>query len=282
MTHTPAVFTVLGADGFVGRHLVRHLRRRGHACLAPERHDPLPLDRPLGHVVYCIGLTNDYADRPFDTVEAHVSLFARLLREGDFESLVYLSSTRLYDGAEGPGTEDRALALSPRNPRHLYDLSKALGESLGLNCGRPDVRVARLACVYADDLAAENFLHRLLRQALNEPSIVLDSHPASARDYVHVDDVCEALLAIATHGRAPIYNVASGMNLANHELFRLVEDATGCSITARPTCGPGQASPPVDVSAMRDELSLVPRTPAEAIPEIVKRARNRTCSTAVS
>jgi len=76
--------------------------------------------------------------------------------------------------------------------------------------------------------------------------------------------------------------VASGVNLANRELFRLVEDATGCSIASRPSRGPGQASPPIDVSSMRDELSLVPRSLAEALPEIVKRARCRTCSTAVT
>ncbi|WP_333699462.1 NAD-dependent epimerase/dehydratase family protein [Rivihabitans pingtungensis] len=130
MAKAPA-YTVLGASGFVGQRLVSELTRRGADFWVPARQAPEILQQPLGVVFYCIGLTADYAQRPFDTVAAHVSYLARILEEAQFEHIVYLSSTRLYDGlpiAEGRG--DTPLSLSPNNPRHLYDLSKALGENL--------------------------------------------------------------------------------------------------------------------------------------------------------
>src|SRR4029453_14700488 len=123
------VATLIGGDGFIGRRLQARLRSEGWTCQVPARNAPSLLLRPLGHVFYCAGLTADYASRPFDTVEAHASLLARVLREADFDALVYLSSTRLYDGRPGFAgaevDEDTPLALAPAQPRHPYDPSKA-------------------------------------------------------------------------------------------------------------------------------------------------------------
>lgn len=273
MKKRPPDFTVLGAAGFVGGHLVRYLKARGFAVEAPPREAPLVFDRPLGHVVYAIGLTNDYARRPFDTVEAHVSLFARLLREASFESVVYCSSTRLYDTGGHDGDAGSDLVLNPHNPRHLYDFSKGLGEALCRTIGADRARVARLSSVYADDLAADNFLHKLVARALALPHIALDTTPEAARDYVHIRDVCAALVAIAQGGKRLVYNVASGENVANRTLFELIEAETGCWI--EPTRrGPVDNPAPIGIGALRRDFGLVPRRVAAVIPEIVAQHRD--------
>jgi UDP-glucose 4-epimerase len=272
MSLTGTKFSVLGADGFVGQALCRHLRNEGAEVRAFGRADTDYVSRPLGHAIYCIGLTADYQSRPFDTVEAHVTLFARILKDAAFESLTYLSSTRLYDSGDGIGSEEESLTLSPHNPRHLYDFSKGLGEVLCLTAGRANVRAARLACVYAGDLVADNFLHGLLRDALDRRELSVNSHPRLSRDYVHMDDVCRALAAIATSGRRQIYNVASGRNTANGELFALVERLAGCAITptvASDTCCP--RSPKIDVSALAEDFGIRPRALEDALNEIISR-----------
>ncbi len=87
--------TLIGVRGFIGRHLLKHLKREGWDVRDASR-DPLSwCDQPLGHVFYCAGLTADDDHRPHDTVQAHVSLLNQLLRQGRYDSLVYLSSTRL-------------------------------------------------------------------------------------------------------------------------------------------------------------------------------------------
>ena len=98
------MFTVLGADGFLGRVVVRHLRAAGHNVLAAGRDQGIPFHRPLGTAIYCIGLTSDFRVRPLDSARAHVSVLVDCLENAEFDSLLYLSSTRIYAGA-GRGDE---------------------------------------------------------------------------------------------------------------------------------------------------------------------------------
>jgi nucleoside-diphosphate-sugar epimerase len=249
--------TVLGAQGYVGSHLVAYLKANGVEPQTPGRDDARLFKDDLGTVFYCIGLTADYAARPFDTVEAHSSLISNILKKSKFSSLVYLSSTRLYDSGNGEGNEAQDLILNPNNPRHLYDFSKGLGESVCLTTGQGKARVARLASVYADDLRNDNFLHQILRRAKTEPKFTFDTAPDYARDYVHISDVCQILCAIAAAGKKPIYNVASGHNLSNSDLFKAVKRVNGADITAAKPASK-MIAPRIDVSALHDDFGISP------------------------
>lgn len=259
-------FTVIGAAGFVGRHLAAMLQSRGAQVYAPRRDDPALWHRPLGHVMYCAGLTADYLARPFDTVQAHISLLAQVLQRAQWQSLVYLSSTRLYDGLGGlaAAAESVALPLDPANPRHLYDLSKALGESLCHATGQGRTRVVRLSCVYEGPDDADGFLPALLRQVLDARSrgadhIQVESSPFYERDYVHVSDVADALIRIATRGQHAVYNVAGGVNVSNAELFAYLQRQWRCSVEPLLHTRPGIAAPRVCIDRMREELAWEPR-----------------------
>lgn len=251
------MFTVIGASGFIGSHLTRYLRAEGRDVHAPERNDRAAYDKPLGHALYCAGMTADYAARPVATVEAHVGLLGRLLREATFDSLLYLSSTRLYDGCAGLCNEETDLVLNPANPRHLFDFSKGLGESLCHASGRPEVRIARLSSVYADDLSADNYLHGLIKSALAEARVETGAPPNAERDYVHKDDVCRLLEAIALDGKRAVYNVASGENVSNARLFALIEELTGAHVSGG-AAQPGLAFPTICVAAAQDDFGLRP------------------------
>jgi nucleoside-diphosphate-sugar epimerase len=253
------MFTVLGASGFVGSHLTRYLRATGHDVYTPARNDTSVFSRQLGHAVYCVGMTANYRDKPLETIEAHVGLFGRYLREAQYESLLYLSSTRLYDGCTGECGEDRDLALSPANPRHLFDLSKALGEALCHSSGRPDVRIARLSSVYSDELDTANFLHGLIGTARRSKIVPLGSPANVARDYIHIDDVNRLLEAVALRGRRLIYNVASGENVSNAQLADLVSRLTGATIQ----CAPANAAlrfPVVRIDAIAEDFGIRPKS----------------------
>ncbi|MEO5880981.1 MAG: NAD(P)-dependent oxidoreductase [Caldimonas sp.] len=268
--------TVVGASGFIGGRLVAHLRRLGRDCHAPARGDLDFVRRSLGTVFYCAGLTADFARRPHDTVRAHVGLLDEVLAQADFDALVYLSSTRLYDGRPGFAgagvDEDTPLALDPAQPRHLFDLSKALGESLCRQDGSGRARIARLACVYsgADD-DADGFLGTLLarvRAADRGAVLEVDSSAEAARDYVHVDDVIEALVAIASSGTRPLYNVASGANVVNRELFARLGELAGCELRALRS-DPATSPAPVSIERMRNEFGWRPRALLEHLAALL-------------
>jgi len=272
--------TVIGADGFIGQRLLAHLRQLGWDCGAPARDDcNFICAGDLGTVFYCAGLTADFARRPHDMVHAHVSLLSDVLALSDFDALVYLSSTRLYDGRPGFAgaevDEDTPLTLDPAQPRHLYDLSKALGESLCRQASGGRARIARLACVYTGtDDDADGFLDTLLarlRAPDRGPMLNVDSPAEAERDYVHIDDVLDALVAIASRGTRPLYNVAGGINVANRQLFARLGDLAGCELRALRD-GPVPSPAPISIERMRSEFGWRPRALLDRLPELLGEA----------
>ena len=262
--------TLIGGSGYIGRHLDAILRQRGWDCGIMGRSARWPSQElHLGHIFYCAGLTAGYARLPIDTVEAHAGLLSRVLASDNWDSLVYLSSSRLYDNQPlgRGGAESGSLLLDPAHPRHLFDLSKLLGENLCHVMGHGRARVARLASVYQDDADPDGFLGLLLRKILKTGpghTIVIDSSPLFERDYVHLDDVLDALIHIALDGNQTIYNVASGVNVRNAELASSLSELTGVRVEFSGSEVPAPA-PLVDISAVTTLLGHPPRGLADAL-----------------
>jgi nucleoside-diphosphate-sugar epimerase len=246
--------TVLGASGFIGSRLANALRRRGFTVATPPRDADLA-DCDLGLVFYCIGLTGDASRRPHDTVVAHVGKVADVLRRSRFDRLVYLSSTRLYLGAQ-TGRETQTLQIDPGDPGRLFNISKLTGETLVLDSGRG--RIARLSNVYGPDWLSENFLTTIVHAACQDGHVTLRDAADSAKDYVHVDDVVEALTEIGLDGHHPLYNLASGGNVTHGEIAAELQRATGCRIEfgSQPRT---VVFPEIDTTRLRADFSFAPR-----------------------
>lgn len=253
------MITILGASGFIGSHLARRLAALDVDHQAIGRADLVPRT-PLGDVVYCIGLTADFRSRRLETVDAHVCTLLQILRDVQFDSLLYLSSTRVYAGAASTH-EAAPLLVSPQQADDLYNISKALGEAMVLNCGRR-TRVARISNVYGRS-ASDTFLGRILKQAARGHRIVFETALDSERDFISIDDVVDGLVDIATGGRERIYNLASGVNVAQAELADGLRALTGCAIEVAPSA-PTVRFPPIDISRMQREFAFAPgRLPDE-------------------
>ena len=119
--------TLIGGKGFIGKHLQAKLLNLGWDCYVPERDDPNLFLADLGHIFYCAGLTADFRQRPYATVEAHVELLAKILQHCLFTGLTYLSSTRVY-AAANKTDENAELKVRSQEPGDLYNLSKLLGD----------------------------------------------------------------------------------------------------------------------------------------------------------
>lgn len=260
-------YTVLGASGFLGSALVRSLRSKGANVLTPARTESLA-GRQLGHVIYCIGLTADFRQRPFDTVKAHVSFLSDVLENSDFQSLLYLSSTRVYAGA-CVTQEDSPLTVTPGNASDLYNLSKLLGEALCLNCGKSNVRVARLSNVVGYDPGSGNFLMSLIAEALSG-KVRLGTALSSCKDYIDLDDVISLLPRIAQSGRKTLYNVASGQNMTHQEVCSVLQKTTGCLVEEIRGAVP-QQFPGIDVQRIEEEFAFHASDPLLHVPQIIER-----------
>ena len=229
----PQRATVFGAHGFIGGRLCSRLRSQGWEVLALGRGDDYWRSLDLGHAFFCIGLTADFRKRPFETIDAHVNLATEILREAHFDSFLYLSSTRVYLGSN-LGDETSRLQVNPGDPNDLYNLSKLMGEAACLALDRPEVRIARLSNVFGDGMCTDNFLASVIREAAETGSLILRQALDSAKDYVAIGDVIDALVRIAIEGQERLYNVATGRNTSHAEITEAVRALTGCRLSVEP------------------------------------------------
>lgn len=262
--------TVLGASGFIGSALVKRLEASNLEYLAPGRDDDLT-GKQLGDVIYCIGLTADFRYRPFETVQAHVCHLLRILQDCEFDSLLYLSSTRVYQKQIAPAQEEEDIQVSSLDPDDLYSISKIMGESISLACGKR-TRVARLSNVYGHDFASQNFLATILREAVLKSNVTVHAAPDAEKDYLSIDDAVNGLLKIALEGKQSIYNLASGTNVSNHQLARKLSELTNCQIAFDPAA-PKTSFPPISIDRMRSEFGFQPRNLLDDLGRLVDSYR---------
>jgi nucleoside-diphosphate-sugar epimerase len=230
------MITVLGAGGFIGSYIVNLLRHEGKAVFAPGRNENLN-GKNLGHVIYCIGLTADFRTKPFETVEAHVCKLATVLQNCIFESFIYLSSTRLYIKSKNEKshlTEEDNVVVNAHDPSDIFAASKMAGELLALNCGKKNMKIARLSNVFGADLQSQNFITSIVNDAVTKNQVVLQTTPSSAKDYIAVEDVCGALLELCQLGGSGVYNLCYGENVSNEAILNELEKLTGASIIYAP------------------------------------------------
>ncbi len=264
------LITIFGASGFVGSHLVAELERRQIQHRSIRRDDKVP-KQPLGEVIYCIGVTADFRSKPFETVEAHVCRLGEVLQSCEFTSFTYLSSTRVYANNSATACEEDPLVVMPAKAGDLYNISKAMGESLTLNGGKT-TRVVRLSNVYGHDFSSENFLPTLIKDAVSTRKLVLQTAPESAKDFVSINDAVAALIDISTRGRERIYNLAAGENVTNLELAESLCRTVGCTIEFAPNA-PRVSFPPINIHRLRTEFAFKPRRVLDELEELVSSYR---------
>jgi nucleoside-diphosphate-sugar epimerase len=259
------IWTVMGSDGFIGRRLVSELRSSGESVHTPARNDENLYQIHLGHVIFAIGLTSDFRSRPYDTVEAHVCKLIEFFKNANFESFLYLSSTRVY-ARSSSGNEESQLSVLSSDPSDLYNLSKLLGEAICLQDSRFRIRVARLSNVVGgEDIDSENFLPSLVREA-RTGCIRLQTTLESAKDYVHIDDVVRLLIFIAKSGEHRIYNVASGLQTTHQQWTDQLVKQTGCLVEVAPSAQTLKF-PQINIERVNDEFNFNPKPPHNFLSE---------------
>lgn len=258
--------TIFGATGFIGAKLAVYLRAEGHDVWTPKRGDKSIFTRSLGYVFYCVGLTADYRNKPFETVRAHVGFLTDVLEFADFTSLIYLSSTRVYSRSQ-LAREEGLLRVNSTDPSDLYNLSKLTGESLCYCSKKSGVKVVRLSNVIGINEDSSNFIFELIREA-RLGHILLKSAPTSCKDYIWVEDVVKLLTLIALKGQYGLYNVASGKNVTHQDIVSRLSSLTGCSVEVAIGALP-QVFPMISIDRIFKEFNFYPKAILENLDEIL-------------
>ncbi len=264
-------YTVLGSSGFIGSTVAALATAAGHQVWCPGRQDRLD-SQHAGHLIYCIGMTADFRRQPHQTIDAHVTNLQRVLRTASFDSLTYLSSTRVYQHTDlAVVDEDSPLLVTAQEPGDLYNLSKLLGENLLLQHGGA-VRVARLSNVVGNDVNSSNFLFSVLRDCVRRGRVELQQSLASAKDYVDVRYVAELLLRLGPHGQQNVYNIASGFRVSHRQILDHLTRLTGAKVTVAATAAE-YSFPHISTDRVQQEFNTRTSSVVDRLPELVRCAR---------
>ncbi|WP_413295489.1 NAD-dependent epimerase/dehydratase family protein [Synechococcus sp. MIT S9452] len=246
---------ILGSTGWIGSSLANYLRAKGQSPLLIDRNnidDWIESEAAVDEVFYCIGLTADFRKFPYETVDAHVNLLMRIVRNKKLKKLLYLSSTRVYQKSNSSSEEDM-LTMNSNDPGDLYNISKLMGESLVLNDSRNGFRVARISNVVGPSQPSATFIGSLLNESSLNSKVIIRQHQDCAKDYIHLSEVARYLDCISHSGKFRIYNVASGCQSSHLQVAQWLRQKGIIVEFAR---NPGKAIifPPINVDRIRGEF----------------------------
>ncbi|MFQ5873655.1 MAG: dTDP-glucose 4,6-dehydratase [Dehalococcoidia bacterium] len=165
----------------------------------------------------------------FQTNVYGVQVMLEAGRQSGVERFVQVSTDEVYGDADGkdPFHED-----SPLCPSSPYAASKAAADLLCLSYRRTyglPILIARSSNNYGPRQFPEKLIPFIIRSALNGQDIPVYGDGLQRRDWLYVQDNCQAILDVLECGRlGAIYNVATGVEWTNLEAIQSV-----CRLLAR-------------------------------------------------
>lgn len=245
-----------GGAGFIGRHVWRALERASYHTVSMDLaagndiREILPRDDSrFDVVVHCAAVVG--GRRVIDwtpmkhaaNLAADAALFewAQRTRPG---RLVYFSSSCAYPArlgrADRPGTgllrEAHIDLANPKWPDGLYGWAKLTGELLARTYrdAGGKVSVVRPFSVYGrgmnDGFAVTGFGEQVRRRA--DPLIIW-GNADQVRDYIHVTDVADAVVAVLAQGADGPVNLGTGRATSLRELAALMAALAGYAPQAK-------------------------------------------------
>lgn len=260
---------VLGANGFIGKHIVEQLRKSKVGVSAPSRSD-IDLERegcvarlaknllPGCAVVLAAAIPRSRGDT-LSLLRRNLSILENLAEAiiaAEPAHVVFLSSVDVY-GREGirlPINEHSAL-----NPQGYYAVGKLCGEQI-LACACRDrktpLTVLRLPGIYGVGDNSERLVPALLTALTTGQVIHIAGDGSQRRDLVYVQDVAEVVKMCLAHRLQGTFNCVTGASHAVREILGML--AKECGAEAKVDYQADQ-SDPVDLvftpSAILDALS---------------------------
>ena len=256
---------ITGAAGFIGSHLTRYLlATTDWQVVALDRLDeagaysrlaPLLAEHPerlrvvwhnlraelkyseLGDFDYCAHLaagshversTHDPLGYVYDNVVGTAHVLEYFRRHSAGSRILYFSTDEIF-GPTPDGVEFDEHAR--HEPENHYAATKSGAEQLcpayAHQCGLK-ISVTHCCNVYGPNQHAEKFIPLATRKILNGETVQIHSRDgrSSSRLYIHVDDVCRAVLRVLQHGEtisSPTtgrYNIRADEEISNNDVAR--------------------------------------------------------------
>ena len=232
---------VTGASGFIGTNLVKYLKNKKMHVIAVCDHTCESSDI-ADEAIFTglIGLKSKYLLTKTADAMIHMAANNDTLSE-DTEQMIrhnYLSSKKMLKLAKNLNCSrfvyTSCIAVygnkkDQEDPLNIYATSKLMFDNFikdttGFN-GEKDMTIVglRLCNVYGPYECIKerrmSFLGRMLRNMILNKTIDLFEETGNKRDWVYVEDVCEAIFKSLQASKHGIYNIGSGSTISFIDLF---------------------------------------------------------------
>ena len=275
---------VTGAYGFMGRNLIEAWHERYNVIgtdLPPELWDSVSLESfhklvPIYHydlrdethfikphlnkvdtVIHCAARARippsweSYEDYYETNITASQKLF-ELAQQADVNTFVYFSSSSVY-GNSSNVKQSETDQLMPTNPYAVSKMAAELALRVQAERGRTRLIIVRPFTMYGKYM---NFgknglvIARYLRSWMDQEPLLLDGGGLQTRDFVHADDVVQALdLILENAEHKSVYNIGSGKSVT-------IKQLADC-VSSRQIIAPARPGPVQHTCADMTKLSVL-------------------------
>ena len=301
---------VTGGAGFIGSHLVDRLVQEGHEVVIVDnlstgkrrnlnraaRFFKLDIqswrlervfrnERPniVMHLAAQMDVRKSVEDPIFDAqvnVLGMLNVLQQAIKHG-VRKVVFSSSGGAIYGEQEIYPVPESHITRPLSP---YGISKLCGEqylSYYQRVSGLQIVSLRYANVYGprqDPDGEAGVVAIFIQKLLNNEQAIVNGNGRQTRDFVYVEDVVEANLAVMGHETQGTYNVGTGEETSINDLLRIL--ITHTKSTCKEVHGPAkngeQVRSVIDSSKLRQELSWEPRTElSEGLKRTVDYFRER-------
>jgi len=215
--------SVYGATGFIGSTFCRKYKNN---CISIDKTSRRPKSKEVLYFISTVDNYNIFKNPKLD-IETNLMILIEALEEcrryDNDITFNFISSWFVY----GKGHQDPCNEQTYCNPTGFYSITKRTAEQLIISyCETYNIkyRILRLCNVIGfDDKKAskkKNALQFMINNLLIHEPVQLYEGGTHKRDYMHVDDICDAImLCLEKSNKNEIINIASGIS---HDIFSLI------------------------------------------------------------
>lgn len=255
MVRSMSGILVLGGGGFIGEPLVRALRKKGERVAAPSRSELDSMGEPekLAEVLK----NHDTLIILTQPNEQGINNIVSALALSNIRHVLYASTGLVYGTSEKPQGED-----APLMPSSDYAYKK-YAEEKTLRRANVPLTIMRLGNVYGGS-KNKGIVQKAI-EALYADTPLEVSGENQLRDFVHVDDVVAAILALAQlpPERSRIVNVMTGKGTMVGDMFNMLERLTGKTLTKTKAHEGQKVSIVGNIDMLRKLIGFSPRISLE-------------------